>query len=238
MSDPTRAQTLHDQLVEARQAEHAATHRLCHLLAALASERLYAELGYSTIHHYGRVALDLTSRQTADYLRIGRLLPDYPELDRAMSQGEIGWTKVREILRIVTPDTEAEWVARARQRTSRELEKEVAHCRHGDRPPKGDVATLDPARRRLTFVLESADAQTLADALALLRSQLDEQERDTITDGALLAMFARRLIHDAHQEASPTAERYRVVLQDVPGLQPHPGARRGGARPHRGGSRV
>ena len=70
--------------------------------------------------------------------------------------GELDWTKTRQVARIATDETAAEWIEAARTLTSRELERKVAEARGEEvlvrmmvamRP--GDAADVDLALKRL-----------------------------------------------------------------------------------------
>src|SRR5690606_31419386 len=114
-SEPTMstAVDLDLQIRAARARHHQAEHDLAVLLARMAEDKLFYELGYSSIKHYGERALDLTARQVRDLVNIGRRLPDLPVLADALKAGRLGWTKARELLRVATSENEADWVARA-----------------------------------------------------------------------------------------------------------------------------
>ena len=211
-SDLQLARSLNERLVAARTAERGAVHRLAVLLWEMADRALYRVLGYTSIHRYAAVALDLTGRVARDLLRIGRRLPELPALNAAMAAGELDWSKAREIVRVATPETEASWVDRARTESARVIEREVAAARMGEAAPTGTPAPdPKPARRRLVFELEAADADVLLQALEILRARTD-LARHEVEDGALLAALARDVVHRAEPEEAPTGERYRVVL--------------------------
>ncbi len=106
---------LRQALAEHRSAEH----RAAMLLVQMYQGRLFRQLGYISIHAYAHQVLDLPIRQSRSLLQLGRSLPELPSLDAAFAAGELGWTKARELLRVVTPDTEADWVACATACTSR-----------------------------------------------------------------------------------------------------------------------
>ena len=56
---------------------------------------------------------------------IARNLEKLPEIADAFDTGEVGWTKVREILKVATPETQGEWLGKAKKLKSRELERLV-----------------------------------------------------------------------------------------------------------------
>jgi hypothetical protein len=216
-----RARALDARLVAARRAQRAAEHQLALLLAEMAEGELYRVLGYISLENYAFVALELTWRTARDLLRLGRCLPDLPVMNAAMAAGQIDWTKARELIRVATPETEPTWVERAMAVTSRVLEREVAAANVGDPAPAGDpVPERTPARGRVWFEMETADAEVLRAALALLRSRSD-LDRTEVEDGALLAAMARAVI--AAEEAQEPGE-FEVAEVDLADLAaPDPG---------------
>jgi hypothetical protein len=64
-------------------------------------------------------------------------LEELPAIEAAFNRGDVGWTKIREIARVASPQTEEEWLEFARKRTSRELERAVAGVKKGHRPGEG-----------------------------------------------------------------------------------------------------
>ena len=207
-----RARQLHEALQEARADHRRAEHRLAGLLAELDTARVFLELGYGSYHAYARAELYLTTRQARALLQLGRALPGLPELDAAFASGRLGWTKARELLRVVTPETCGAWVERAATLTSRELERYVHAALRGDLPPKGEPK--GPERERMVFHVEASEARILRDAIAVVRAQLGGSSE--LTDGALLAAMAQRALQAADEQTAPTGERYRVVLEHCP----------------------
>lgn len=210
------AKALHQTLLANRRAHHQAEHQLAVRLAELADRRLYTELGYASVFDYADQALDLPRRQARDLIRIGRHLPELPELAQSMAEGRLGWTKAREIVTVATAETEAAWVARAVEVPSRVLERQVAQARVGELPPEGTEPERGPERRRVVFEMQAADLEVLRQALGLMRSQsgLDAAE---VEDGVLLAELARQFLHhQAEPGDPPTGERYRIVIESCP----------------------
>jgi hypothetical protein len=116
-----------------------------------------------------------------------------------MEAGALDWTKARELLRVSTPDTEAAWVARAQERTSRELEREVSATAFGAPPPEAGVPIVPGSQRgRLSLDGERSDIDTIRSAIAVHRARcgLDAEELD---DCALLALLAMASIRAAEQ---------------------------------------
>ncbi|MCB9665037.1 MAG: HNH endonuclease [Alphaproteobacteria bacterium] len=209
-----RAREVHDRLLAALRDRRAAEHAAALLLRQVADEQLHHAFGHASVYEYAEQRLDLTLRQTRAFLQIAGALPSLPALDAAFAEGRLPWTKVREVVRVATPETETAWVEAATRRTSRELESMVSRSVTGQSPPEPDDPR-GPARRRVVFEMEASDARVLLDALALLRAEAAVHGEE-LDDGAALAALGQRLLHDADGDGAPLAERYRIVVHHCP----------------------
>jgi 5-methylcytosine-specific restriction endonuclease McrA len=208
-----RAQSLHATLLSSRRDLRGAQHSLAVHLAQMERERLHLQLGHASVVEYARLRLDLPPREVRELLRVGRKLARLPRIDAAMAAGEIDLSRVREIVRVATEDTEQAWLERARELNAHQVQRAVAVTHVGQPPPAGEPEPQrHPARQRLVFEVESADAQVILDALRVLRAQTGVTEEEA-SDGVLLAAMARRHIHDAQVTEAPTGEAYRVVVE-------------------------
>jgi hypothetical protein len=95
-------------------------------LLDLAERRLFRELGYSSVMHYGTHALGLAPRDVWERLRVARALRELPAVRGALRHGRLSWSKVPELIRVVTPSTEREWITRAERLSCHELEASIA----------------------------------------------------------------------------------------------------------------
>ncbi len=191
---PISAASLHEQLLAAHGARAVAEHAFTVLLGAVAEGRHFVEYGYASIHDYAEAFFGFSPRQTADRLRLAQALPTMPALDAAVREGRLEWTKGRELLRVITPETSPTWVERAEQLTSRELERLIGAAVPGQEPP--DEVPSGAARRRVVFVLESVDAETLFAALRAIHAEACQQGEE-IDDSAALALLARQALANA-----------------------------------------
>ena len=208
------ARELHRQLVSVRRAERGMQHRIAVLLTEMADGGLFRLLGYISVEQYADHVLEIDFRKARDLLRVGRSLSELPALNEALASGDVDWTKAREIVRVATHDTDRAWTDRAKSESARVIERDVSIAHRGDAPPEGNPDPLKkPARTRVTFEMETADAEMLRAALAVLRHQADLNATE-LEDGALLAAMARRVIHQAEPVDCPTGERYQIVLHE------------------------
>ncbi|HEV8701036.1 MAG TPA: HNH endonuclease [Candidatus Polarisedimenticolia bacterium] len=99
--------------------------RLGRLLARLRASSGYLELGFARLADYVTERLGMSARRMQVLLQIDAGLEDLPVTAEAYRAGSITHSQLRLLLRIVTPDTEARWVGRARSVTVRLLQEEI-----------------------------------------------------------------------------------------------------------------
>ena len=143
----------------------------------------------------------METRKTRGLLRIGRSLPEYPLMDQAMASGTLCWTMARELLSVVTPETEPAWVAEARRLTCRELVLKVAAHDRGETPSDDRVKDSGPVW--LIFTMEPVEAEQVRTAHAVLQTAAGVSA-DEVGDGTLLAQMAGRVIADLERTEAPT----------------------------------
>jgi Holliday junction DNA helicase RuvB len=119
-------------------------------VAELIDQRTYKGLGFSSLRTFADYTGqgETTLRQ---YAAVGRALKELPHLDQALADGTLRWTHVRELISVVTPETEAAWVAWAATRTPSQVRRHVVGR------PKGSLPT-DPAKRRIHTVRQKLGA--------------------------------------------------------------------------------
>jgi hypothetical protein len=120
--------------------------RLARLLHRLESGSGYLALGFARLTDYTTERLGLPVRRVQTLLALARRLGDLPRLATAFEAGHVSLSQVQLLLRVVTPDTEGDWVARATAMTVRRLEAAV---RAAERSAAG-TKEAEPAPSRET----------------------------------------------------------------------------------------
>ena len=87
--------------------------------------RGWERLGYASVGDYARERLGLSASSLHEWARVDGRLAELPSLDAALVAGALPWSKVRLLARFVTAETEGAWIAVARARGVRALEREV-----------------------------------------------------------------------------------------------------------------
>jgi hypothetical protein len=148
----------------------------------------HLKLGIGSYFEYVERLFGYRPRSTQEKLRVAEALEELPELDRALRDGELSWSAGRELTRVATLTTEKSWIAAARGRTPRDVEKLVSGRKPGDRP--NDPASLEAKRHTLRFDVSAEVLATFRDAMAKLRREAGSKLDD---DEALLLM-ARQVL--------------------------------------------
>ena len=88
--------------------------------AEIMCRHLYREFECSSINQYANLELGFSKSRTRDFVRLAGKLDKLPAVRQALTKGEIGYTKAREIISVATPETEDGWL-KAAQGTRKEL---------------------------------------------------------------------------------------------------------------------
>jgi hypothetical protein len=115
---------------------------LCFYLEEVENRQLYLQYGFASTVDYARERLGFEERKTRSLVHMAERFEELPQLEKAFRRGDIPWTKAREVVKVATPDTEAEWLARCESMSNRQLEQEVKR----EQPPT--------TKKTLVFVLE------------------------------------------------------------------------------------
>jgi hypothetical protein len=178
----------------------------------------HLKLGFGSYFEYVERLFGYRPRFTQEKLRVAEALEELPELDRNLREGALSWSAVRELTRVATLTTEQSWIAAARGRSVRDVEKLVSGRKPGDRP--GDPASVEAKRHTLRFDVSAEVLATFRDAMAKLR-------RDTggkIDDDEALLLMARQVLggpsesgRSSYQVSVTVCERCRQAYQQSAG---------------------
>jgi hypothetical protein len=178
----------------------------------------HLKLGIGSFSEYVERLFGYRPRFTQEKLRVAEALEELPELDRALRDGALCWSAVRELTRVATLHTEKTWIAAARGRAVRDVEKLVSGRKPGDRP--SDPASPEAKRHTLRFEVTAEVLATFRDAMAKLR-------RDTggkLNDDDALMLMARQVLggpgdpgRSSYQVSLSVCERCRQAHQQSAG---------------------
>lgn len=96
--------------------------------------KIYVCFGYATHYEYMERVLGYGPHAARERMRVARALTTLPETTAALARGEVTYSAVRELTRVATAETEADWLASTRGMVANQVERAVAQHRLGDRP--------------------------------------------------------------------------------------------------------
>jgi hypothetical protein len=168
----------------------------CKLLAAMAGLLLrmkrsgwYMRLGFASIADYAFDAASFSKRKTVEPIELAERVEALPKIAAAFDDGTVHWTKLRTIARVATPATEADWLEKAAEMTSRRLEREAAEANGEAAPPV-----------RVVFEFTAEQAADLEDMVRKIRRQ---RAMAFSREEAMLLLMKRGLIMAARSTTAP-----------------------------------
>ncbi len=123
--------------------------RLARLLGRLEKSSRYLDLGFARLSDYVTERLGISTRRMLDLLTMDRRLENLPMSSEAFASGRITASQLRALLRVMTPETEAEWLEKAARLNVRLLEREV-RAAVGREDAADETASTDAARDAVT----------------------------------------------------------------------------------------
>ena len=180
-----RWELAHERLVRFAKRRAGLEWREGRLLREAFAAQVHRRLGYGSFAEYVERLFGYGARTTAEKLRVAESLEQLPLLTRALQQGELTWSAVRELTRVVVSATEEVWFESAKGKSCREIEGLVGGLALGDLPSD----TKDPrlVRHVLRFEVSAETLALFREAVAKLRRETGE----SLDDDAALLLLAR-----------------------------------------------
>ena len=125
----------------------------------------------SSIVQFAEENLEISAKEANSLLRIARALEDLPEIDNAFALGELSWSKVREITRVATAETEGKWLEFAKGKKVRQIEWAVSRAKRGDAPKGGDGLGTPRVMFRIQYIVPAELNELWQVALAKLMAE-------------------------------------------------------------------
>ena len=121
--------------------------RLSLALRRLYRDNVHRRDGRGRFSDWARERFGIPEKLAWTFSLLGRDLEQFPLTRAAMEEGRLGYTKVREFIREVTPENEAWWLEFAAGHTNREIEREIAR-RNGRAPERSVSVSLTPEEQQ------------------------------------------------------------------------------------------
>ena len=175
---------------------------------------LYRHYNAPSTAVFAERVLGIREKAARELVRIERRLKELKKIEKAFNKGKICWSKVREICRVATPETEEAWLEFARRNVVRNVESEVSGRTEGELPRSHGGAAPRPVTMKLKQRLPAAVHQLVDTALAMVMDSLGE---NTPPEAAWKVMMEWILStypqgQGGEQSAAKRQSPYRVVF--------------------------
>jgi len=118
----SRFEKIHQLALSAASEFKQAEKKLLLALIEVEKSSVHLRLGFSSLFQYA-LSLGLSEAVAHNAIAVAHKIREIPELEAEVA--EIGVSKIRKIVSVMTPENHAEWILKARTLSSRALEKEV-----------------------------------------------------------------------------------------------------------------
>ena len=232
LESATELDRLGDEIAELAAHLDAATARLLDLIREFDAREGW-NTGFRSCAAWLSWRVGLAPGAAREHVRVARALGTLPLLAKALAGGELSYSKIRELTRVATPETEERLLAVGRAGTTEHVERIVRGWRRVDRQAEAREAARQHAGRAL-HVYPDGDGTVLVrgrltpevgallvQALAAARETLYQQGREKQPDADpptmvqqqadALALLAETALHHGIDPGAP-GERYQVVV--------------------------
>lgn len=205
LSDPD---TVHKNILRLAAARAASDYELGVWLAAAHRLELWKALGIASFVEYARRYLGVKPRPAKERLRVALALESLPRLAEALREGRIHYSKVRELTRIATDETEEAWLSAAAGKDAREIESLVSCHQPGDTP---ETPPTPPVSARLTFEVSVSTKALVAEA----RERMIAARGASVSDDELLLALATAALGSPARDEGLSSYQIAITVCDA-----------------------
>jgi 5-methylcytosine-specific restriction endonuclease McrA len=174
------------------------------LLCVVSRQQVWRQFACATMLEYLEMIFGYGPKVGHERVRVALAIDELPELREALANGEVSYSALRELTRVVTPNTQQEWLDAVRGKSVRQIEDLVRTHRKGELPTDPGDPDLKP--RRLMF-----EVSTATDALLRQARQSFANERGRfVEDDEFVAAMAAALLEHGASDADQGRAKYQV----------------------------
>jgi hypothetical protein len=118
-----RVEEVGDAIAMSAARVNKATHQMIHDMVELDDRGGWAEAGASSMVSWCSWRIGMSRSAAYEHLRVGRALADLPEIDRAMAEGLLSYSKVRALTRVARPENQEVMLNIGRAASAAQLER-------------------------------------------------------------------------------------------------------------------
>ena len=180
--------------------------------------RVWEGLGYGSMGEYLERTFGYAPKAASERLRVAHALEDLPLLRDELAANRLAWSAVRELTRVVVPQTQEAWIGAAVGKTVREIEQLVSGHEPGDLP---DDPKRDRSRRHVIRLEVSGDSLA---AFRDAKRALELEVGHALDDDGLVRLMADAVLGGTAREAGTSAYQIALTVCDECGKGTRDGA--------------
>ncbi|PIR23593.1 MAG: hypothetical protein COV44_01985 [Deltaproteobacteria bacterium CG11_big_fil_rev_8_21_14_0_20_45_16] len=96
------------------------------VLQEIEAQRIFLELGFSSMFKYATEALGLSEANAYAFIAVARKAKRIPLLQKSLDEASVSVSKVKHILAVLEPENSGDWIHKAKTLSKAEIEKQVA----------------------------------------------------------------------------------------------------------------
>ncbi|HUS27727.1 MAG TPA: hypothetical protein VMZ53_04445 [Kofleriaceae bacterium] len=170
---------------------------------------IWRAFGCASLVEYMTREMGYTERAAVERLRVAKVIEEVPALGEALIQGGLSFSGARELSRVVTPETQEEWIAAAQDKNVRQIEDLVSGHKPGDRPTDAP----DPALR--TKVLRHEVKMAVAELESRARKALQRMRGSSVDDSDFMEACFRAVLDQCAAASSRGAAESRQASREA-----------------------
>jgi hypothetical protein len=202
------ATELHEVLLTAHAGGNVSRRRFIDALRALHESRLYFQLGFPDIVAYADATFRFQRSQVFEFLRVSKALVHLPRLGAAFERGDLSWSLLAALTRVVDGETEEEWLQFLEGRRVRAVLAELKDAEGKRRKrPRPDGYGLPGLPVKLMFDLAPQDHAVVERGLEKVAAEMGRSLDGAKPSPEQALLFLMLRVLETDPEGSITADR-------------------------------
>lgn len=167
VSEKPRSEVVREEILESKKQRDSGYLNLARLIYESYREGFYQEWGFSDFTDYCNKELDIEYRKAMYFVQIGEKLKSIAlPADRLE---KMGWTRVKDLVSIITPETKNEWLEKAEAANSAKDFTAMVQAAKGKKTIETGITTLK-------FKLSNEVAQIILEAIEESKEMLENPD--------------------------------------------------------------
>jgi hypothetical protein len=217
------AEELHKFLLATHKIQGRARRLFIEGLLRVEEGKLYSLLGSGDIFVYSKAYFDLEPTATSNALRAAKAIRRLPLTLEALDSAKVAYSRVLEITKVATPQTEEAWIDLARTRSFSFLQSEVRDAKEKGRDhPRKDGHGLPGVKVKLTFDLAPQEHELTRVVIEKASGELSGSLGGERVDAKTAFLYIMKRFLETDSAGTPSGRRegseppYTVLYRQCP----------------------